>query len=343
MSRQKEVKAMLKVGLIGPGFIGNIHLQSYEQIKNLRVVAIAEGNEVSGRKAAELFHCDYYPSAEDMLNRADIDMVDICVPTFLHEKFVLMAAAAGKHVLCEKPLALHVDTVDRMISAARRAGVKFMAAQTLRFWPEYVKIKQLMDEGVFGRLEAVATSRLAQPSNWSQWFKDPAKSGGTLYDLLLHDIDYLRYALGPINSVYAVGTQSEIGAWEHIIASLTFQNGVKASVEAAHRMAEGFPFTMTFRAVGTKATVDFHFTAGHNLENKDQANSRFDYYENGKGLIPVHVPQGDAYVEELRYFADCILSDREPLMVPLEQSREVLAVMAVIQRSLENGVVQNVT
>jgi UDP-N-acetylglucosamine 3-dehydrogenase len=334
---------MLKVGLIGPGFIGNIHLQSYEKIENLRVVAIAEGNEASGRKAAELFRCDYYPSAEDMLNQADIDMVDICVPTFLHEKYVLMAVAAGKHVLCEKPLALDVDSVDRMISAANQAGVKFMAAQALRFWPEYVKIKELADVGEFGRLEAVATSRLAQPSNWSSWFKDPEKSGGTLYDLLLHDIDFLRYMLGPINTVYAVGTQSENGAWEHILATLTFHNGVKASVEASHRMAEGFPFTMSFRAVGTKATVDFHYTAGHNLESKDEAQSRFQYYENGKGLVPVHIPKGDAYEEELRYFADCIMSDSEPVRVPLEQSREVLAIMAVIQRSLENGAVQNVT
>jgi UDP-N-acetylglucosamine 3-dehydrogenase len=332
---------MLKVGLIGPGFIGQIHLQAYEKIENMRVVAISEGNEEAGKQTAERFGCAYYRSAEDMLNHADLDIVDICTPTFLHEKYVLMAAAAGKHVLCEKPLALDVDAADRMIAAAKRANVKLMAAQTQRFWPEYVTIKQLMEEGQFGQLETVATNRLAQSSNWSSWFKDPAKSGGTLYDLLLHDIDFLRYALGPIDTVYAIGTQSEAGAWEHIMASLRFRNGVKAHAEASHRMAEGFPFTMSYRAVGTKATADFYYTAGHNLENINEAQSRFHYYVNGKGLVPVHVPQGDAYEEELRYFGGCILSDSEPDRVPPEQSREVLAILAAIQRSLETGAVEH--
>jgi UDP-N-acetylglucosamine 3-dehydrogenase len=98
---------------------------------------------------------------------------------------------------------------------------------------------------------------------------------------------------------------------------------------------------MSFRAVGTKATADFYYTAGHNLENIKEAQSRFHYYVNGKGLVPVHVPQGDAYEEELRYFGGCILSDSEPDRVPPEQSREVLAILAAIQRSLETGAVEH--
>jgi predicted dehydrogenase len=80
----------MKVGVIGPGFIGSIHLQAYQKIENLQIAAIAGGNEASGRKMAETYHCDYFPSAEEMLSLADIDMVDICLPTYLHEKFVMM-------------------------------------------------------------------------------------------------------------------------------------------------------------------------------------------------------------------------------------------------------------
>jgi UDP-N-acetylglucosamine 3-dehydrogenase len=331
------VNTLMKVGVIGPGFIGNTHLQAYQKIENLQIAAIAGGKEASGRKLAETYHCAYFPSAEEMLSQADIDMVDICLPTYLHEKYVMMAIAAGKHVLCEKPLALDVSAVDRMIAAAKQAGVKFMSAQVLRFWPEYVKFKQLLDDGVFGQMEIVTTRRLAQPANWAAWFKDPAKSGGTLYDLMQHDIDFLRYTLGSVEKVYAVGTQDEAGAWDHVVTTLSFHNGVKASVEATHRMAEGFPFTMSLQAVGTKATLDFHYTAGVNLENMNKAQSSFHYYENGKGIIPVDISEGDPFVEELRYFTECILTNEEPSVVPLVQSREVMVILAGIQRSLETG------
>jgi UDP-N-acetylglucosamine 3-dehydrogenase len=328
---------MIHVGVIGTGFMAKTHLDAYQKMKDVRIMAVTAVNEEKGKALAQSYECEFISTAEEMMARKDVHMIDVCTPTFVHEKLVIMAAEAGKHVICEKPLALSVEEVDSMIAATKKAGVKFMAAQVLRFWPEYVEIKKLYDNGDLGATQIVYASRLTQFPTWSEWFKDVSKSGGGLYDLHLHDIDYLYHLFGPVDSVYATGKKNENGAWNHVVSQLTFKNGSKACVEASYQMPEGYPFTATLRIVGDEAAADYHFSAGYNLENLDESEGRLLLSKSRVGLTYPEVENSNPYYNELEYFVQCIVQNKEPDRVQPEDSKEVLKILIAIEASLENG------
>lgn len=328
---------MLHVGIIGAGFMGRTHGNAYKNLADVRLAGIASRGQEKARKFAEEYQCTNYPQPEELIKNPSIDIIDICLPTHLHEQYVVLAAAHGKHVLCEKPFSLTLEVADRMIEATRKAGVKFMIAQVLRFWPEYIKIKELCDQGVPGKINAVYACRLAQFPNWGDWFQDVEKSGGALFDLHLHDIDYLCYLLGPVRSVYAVGKQDQNGAWNHVTSVLNFVNGAKAVAEGSNQMTAGYPFTMGLRAVGEQGTIEFSFKAGFNLEERASAANAVVLYKEGQAPEVLDVVQKDGYLHEIEYFVNCVKNDVQPAIVTPEESREVLQLVLALKTSLESG------
>ena len=329
---------MLNIAIIGSGFIAGAHAAAINNSEKVNLAGIANPNEVSVKKAAEAAGCKWFTDIEKMLKEEDIDIVDICVPTFLHEQYVLMAAKHGKNILCEKPVALNVESFDNMVKAAEEAGVRFMVAQVLRFWPEYVDIKKRYAAGEFGEVKYVYANRLGQHPTWTKWHVDPAKSGGGLYDMMLHDIDFVRYVFGPVKEVYAAGWQSETGCWNHVMANLIFENGVKAGIEGSMAMTDNYPFNMNFRIVGENKSEEYNLSAGLNLEDVASAKRQEIIFENGKDPVLADVDQSeDAYQNEIEYFADCVESGKETDIVPLEENRNVLEIEAAIQKSLETG------
>lgn len=328
---------MLNVAVIGTGYIGLLHAAAAFNSEKLNLVAVAERNEAAGRRAAEEYNCKWYADTEEMLQKEDIDIVDICLPTFLHEEYALLAARYKKHILCEKPVALSVESFDRMRDAARSAGVKMMVAQVVRFWEEYVDIKNRYDAGEFGKVKMAYAARLAQHPTWTAWMRNPEMSGGGLYDLHTHDIDYLRHIFGPAESVYAVGYKNEFGCWNHVVSSITFKNGVKAVAEGAYEMTENYPFKMNFRITGDDKTVEYDMRAGLNIKDGNGKRDELICETGKEAVVIAKVDYPDPYMAEVEYFADCVLNDVEPEMVPLEQSREVLLMLAAINKSLETG------
>ena len=158
---------MQKIALIGAGFIGAGHAAACSNSKILELTAICDVNEEVGKALADKHGCAFYTDAEEMLKECDIDIVDICVPTFLHKTNILLAAKYKKHIICEKPVTLTMEDMDEILGAVKRAGVKFMVAQVLRFWPEYVAIKEMYDAGDFGDVKMIYANRLAQHPNWT--------------------------------------------------------------------------------------------------------------------------------------------------------------------------------
>ena len=333
---------MLKVGIIGAGFIADSHANAYRLMDNIELTGISDVCEEAGRDFAVKFGCTYYPNAEKLLERSDIDIIDICLPTFLHEKYVIMSASYGKHILCEKPFTIALDSADRMLEAVNNAGVKFMIAQVVRFWPEYEKIKEICDCKGIGDVKVVYANRLSQHPNWSNWFKDVEKSGGGLFDLHLHDIDFMSYLLGPVESVYATGKQSENGAWNYVITILNFRNGCKACVEGGYEMTDGYPFTNSLRAFGSEGTIELNINAGYNIKNINEGKRELVHYKKGCKPNIINVEQKDAYANEIEYFVKCVYENKKPEVVMPEESRVVLGLIHVIKRSLETGEVQNI-
>ena len=328
---------MLNVAVIGAGYIGLLHAKAVKDSDKLNLVALAERNQEVGIKAADDFGCKWFADAEEMLQSEDIDIVDICLPTFLHEEYALLAARYKKHILCEKPVALSVESFDRMTEAANRAGVKMMVAQVVRFWHEYADIKNRYEQGEFGKVKMVYANRLAQHPTWTNWMRNPKMSGGGLYDLHTHDVDYMRYIFGPAESVYAVGYKNDFGCWNHVISSITFKNGVKAVCEGAYEMTENFPFNMYFRITGSDKTAEYQLKAGLNIKDGDQTRQEIIFETGKEPQVYTKEEYPDPYRDEIEYFADCVANGTDPETVPLYQSREVLKMLAAINESLETG------
>ena len=203
---------MIKVGLVGYGFMGHMHAQCYAATGEAKVVALADVDPAKRAEASEKLGAQTFESIEDLLANINVDIVDICTPTYLHAQHVITAAHAGKDIMCEKPMSLNVESCDQMIDAVKKAGVKLMMGQVIRFWPEYMVIKQMVDSGKYGKvLWLSAQRRTCLPAAWENWFADPEKSGGGVLDLHIHDEDYIAYLIGSPKSVDANGVKGQGG------------------------------------------------------------------------------------------------------------------------------------
>jgi predicted dehydrogenase len=320
---------------MGTGFIGAQHAASYATIEGAKVVAIADVNKEAGQKLANEYKSAFYADAEEMLKREKLDIVDVCLPTFLHEKYVLLAFKYNAHVLCEKPFTLSYESAERMVEAAEKANKTFMIGQVIRFWPEYVKAKELVDAGEFGPIKLMTMARLAQHPNWTTWHRDPKKSGGGLFDLHVHDVDYACYLFGDVEQVYAIGEKDKNGCWNHVLTTLTFKNGQRAAIEGAFEMTENYPFTMNMRIVGHKATYEYNFIAGFNLENVGGAIRNAVMFKNGAEPEVQKIDETDAYLLELRYFIEQLAKGEKVSRALPRHSLYVMKVMLAIQESLE--------
>ncbi|WP_051189199.1 Gfo/Idh/MocA family protein [Halalkalibacillus halophilus] len=327
---------MKNVGLVGLGFIGKAHFNAYQHIPNAEVTAICTRSEVTDPEIVNNFHGLLIQNFDELLKNESIDIIDICLPTYLHEEYIVKAAEAGKHIICEKPLTLTEESTERIISVANENDVELFVGHLLRFWPEYELIKSYKETDQLNGLDIVHAKRLGQFPAWSDWFKYPEKSGGALFDLHIHDIDFAYYLLGEVESVYAVGSQNEQGAWTQIMTTLVFKNKTKAFIEASNQMPDGYPFTMNFRAQAKDATLEFAVSAGENIEGIDENNSSLNFYKDQSNQS-LNVPLSDPFQKELAYFVSCLEENSENKIIPVSDVRYVMKLLQSIKSSLETG------
>ncbi|MFN3653680.1 MAG: Gfo/Idh/MocA family protein [Armatimonadota bacterium] len=194
------------VGIIGSGFVAEIHAEALKRVPNARLAAVASPTEANVRRFAERFETPHwYTDYRALLENPEVDLVSLCLPNDLHCRAAVDAASAGKHVICEKPLCPSLAEADTMIGACRDAGVKLMYAEELCFTPKYVRAKQLADEGALGRVYLVKQSEKHDGPH-ADWFWDVQRSGGGVtFDMGCHAIEFFRWILGKrrITSVYA--------------------------------------------------------------------------------------------------------------------------------------------
>jgi predicted dehydrogenase len=327
---------VLKVAILGFGFIGRAHGEAYARLPNVKMVAVGGCRQERVREWKSPYAIQFYAGPDALLESADADIVDICLPTFMHEEFVTKAAEKGMHVICEKPLALTVEAVDRMLAAVRKAGVTFMVAQVLRFFAHYTKCRELVRDGSLGNVFFASASRLAEPPRWADWFRDPDKSGGALFDLQVHDLDYLMNLFGVPDSVFAVGLQSDSGSWDHVASSLSYPAS-KVTIEASYRMAPGWPFTTALRLMGTAGSVEYGFRVQGNVDVVEQAQHSLILYSKGGTATRFEIDDPDPYLRELEYFVDVVERGEQPDSVRPADARSVIAVLQATKQSLETG------
>ncbi|KPJ63044.1 MAG: hypothetical protein AMS15_01960 [Planctomycetes bacterium DG_23] len=332
---------MVGVGVVGIGFMGNMHFNIYQANQKARVVAIADLNEkrlkgdwsdIAGNigdaatAKVDLSGIATYKDASDLIASDDVELVDICLPTYLHKKYVVKALEAGKNVLCEKPISLSLDDAQEMVEASEKAEGKFMVAHCVRFWPEYALVKEMVAEGRYGRVLSATFRRLSAAPTWSgeNWLMDAQKSGSALYDLHCHDVDYINYLLGRPQAVSAAGVSHITSGIDHVVANYFFEDDKQVTAEGGWLFPPGFPFAMSFTIVCEEATLDYHSGREKTLSV---------YLPDGSVSHP-EVPAGDGYINEIDYFLECIEEDRKPEVITAKKALEALEIIVAEEESV---------
>jgi predicted dehydrogenase len=327
---------MVKVGLIGIGFMGNMHFGCYRDNPKAQIVAIADinkkklsgdwsdivGNIAGGAGKVDLTGIRTYDSAEKLIGDADIEYVDICLPTYMHPKHAIMALEAGKHVLCEKPIALTVKDADRMIAAAKKARRNLMIGQCIRFWPEWAWLKDVIKKKKYGRVMSVHFSRLSPlPTwGWKNWLAQAQYSGGAAVDLHIHDTDFVCYVFGVPKKVTSVAAKGPTGGYDHIETTYHYANNIKITADGGWEGHAAFPFRMAYQVFCQNATIEYDCRLDPPLGI---------YLKDGSVRTGTDekIPATDGYHAEINYYVDCIAAKRKPTLCRPEDARTSLAVI----------------
>jgi predicted dehydrogenase len=250
---------MVRIGIVGSGFMARTHVEAYADIDNADVVAVASPSNADEFVAERELEADAYAAATAMFDDADVDAVDICTPTPTHREFVEGAAELGLNTFCEKPLAGSLDDAHAIADAVDETGIRFMVGHVLRFFPAYERIKATVDAGGVGDPGVVRARRLSRFPDWGHgnWYANRSKSGGALVDLAIHDLDYLRWVFGPVDRVFARsdGSREE---WTH--ATLRFESGAVGYVEASWAHPDSVGLASELEIAGTDGLIEYDTT-----------------------------------------------------------------------------------
>jgi predicted dehydrogenase len=325
---------MLNLGIAGMGYMGRVHLEASRQVPGVQVLAVAtlEPEKIRATYPGLMI----YPSYPELLRDDHLDAVIICLPTDLHEEATVKAAEHGRHILCEKPMGLDAASAQRVLQAAQAHGRILMVAHVLRFWPQYARIKELIEAGEVGSIRSVSAYRLSKFPDWSDWFRNPARSGGCLLDLQVHDVDFVHWILGHPQSVYTVGTRTAPGSWDHVHTTLKYPQA-QASLEASSLMPSSWPFTTGIYVLGTEGALEYTFRVGANIQERAQASHFFRLYKSDGAVSEPAASTDDAFVAQLRYFTHCVAQRQPPSFCPPEETCQVMQVMTASRQSAESG------
>lgn len=325
---------MLKAALIGFGGIARAHRAGYATLEKegkAELVCACDTDPASFDRRTEINlpagaedfeeHFRRYTDIEEMLAKEEIDFIDVCLPSYLHAQVSAEMLRRGYHVICEKPMALTAADCREMIRASRESGKELMVAQCLRFYPAFDFLKEAIADGRFGKLIGAFLCRLSVPPTWGweNWFMDPARSGGCLTDLHVHDLDIVRYLLGEPEAVSCRATTS-VSVHDTVHTSL-FYGDVPVTVIGDWSLS-GMKFRDDSRFDFEKATVEY------------ASDVLTVYPKDGSESYVVPLEAGSAYCREISYFCDVIAGGRENVKNPAESAARTIALVERLRESI---------
>jgi predicted dehydrogenase len=343
----------LRIGVIGTGVIATgSHLPAIARLGGLlELVAVADVRPAAAEQAAQTYGVDAYTDYRQLLDRKDIDLVDICTPEFLHREQTLAAAAAGKHIHCEKPMAMNAAEGDDMIAACKRAGVRLMIGHSRRFTPRYQRIREAIDEGAIGPVRFVRENErrpIAFPalpessvSLWTAagesgqakpWTKLATYTSGAAMTNAVHEMDLMRWFAGsePV-AVYAESriTDPEGEVDDFFTCMVRFANGATGASEVINRLPPDHGLYHMAEVIGDEGSIRAFDSKMTPLEIGTATG--FAHPRNWSGLLHI----GEAYENELRGFAEAIRADGA---VPMDawEARQAIAMSEAAVRSAKS-------
>ena len=341
----------MKVGLVGLGFMGSMHLSNYlKMAKNnvdieftaicdsdpnkLKSGSLAKGNIDTGIDSLNFSAYKCYTNMEEMIKSENLDYVDLCIPTYLHAPMAVKAMEMGVNVFCEKPMARTSAECAQMIDTAKRTGKKLMIGHTLRYWDAYVYAKECIDKNTFGKCTGAYFYRGGETPVWSweNWLLNSERAGGCLLDQHVHDVDTIVWMFGLPEAVSTIGKNIVPGSGYDIVSTnYSYGDKVINAQDDWTINGKGYGFKMLFRMNFEKGALVF---------------------ENGKLMVHPDDGEGfeakfegrDAYYEEILLFNKLLKGEESfDYLALLESHKQTIMLAEAEEKSADlNGALQKI-
>lgn len=324
---------MQKVVVVGFGFMGMTHAINILKNKRIKLVAIVDkdidgieskltsssGNFSTGNiDPAMLASINKYQSLESCLESEELDAIHICVHTDLHYDLAKKALLKGLHVFLEKPMTLEITQGEELVRLATNDNVIFMVGHVLRFMSPYQKLKKWIDYETHGALKFLSMFRFSGVPAWGQWKEKQiayGSSGGALFDLLIHDIDYVNYLFGSPDKIESKYLSGALSDYDYISAFWNYEQlGIKVKLEGGNTFHSTFPFQAGFMANFENASVFYTTLKPDNIQVANDDEIEEVAAEDG----------GDGFYNEIDYFYNCIEKNSKPKKCLPESSLETI-------------------
>lgn len=327
---------MIKTAVVGLGFMGQTHVSCYQNSPLAHLAAVGDANAGkmrSGARVAGNIDSNAPLDLSDVRTTSDIaaliadpeiELIDFCLPTREHARHTIRALQAGKHVLCEKPLAWTVEECDQVIEAWKSSGKYLLIGHCLRFWPQYVRAHEMIQSGELGAILYARLFRSGGAPSWSAWLMDGAQSGGSVLDMHVHDVDTALWWFGAPDSIAATGLVRD-GLPLKVDAAWTYKGGPHVHLHGGWDPNSSH-FAMGFEIVGAGASLHWDSSRGEAMQ-----------LYRGAEATEILAEGPSAYQAEIDYFLDCIQSGRAPERITPQGSRQSVAMAREELRQLGFG------
>jgi len=338
----------VNVGVVGLGFMGVTHLRAYLGNPMARVVAVCDAARLPvngvlpGIKGNIKTNSDdihlgagvkTFRRIEELLAGDEVELIDLCTPTPLHPEQCIAALKAGKYVLCEKPLARTSVAAMEILRASESARGFLMPAMCMRFWPGWSWLKKVAEEKTYGRILAARFRRVSEMPAWSKqgiYGGGGVDLGGALFDLHIHDTDFVNFLFGRPDAVFSSGVVNAAGTIDHVVTQYIYPApGPAVHAEGNWLLAKGF--NMSFTVHCERATLDFDLGRGADA---------MQVCEHGGNSQTVHYDEPDGYVGEIRYMLDCVAKGHRPQIVDARAGVTALEICEAEEKSIRSGNVE---
>ncbi len=337
----------LRLGVLGCGTAAHFHASACRSSQKIKLVSAFDVNYENAKKLADIYNLTVSENYQDILKSDEVDAVLITLPHYLHADLTVATAEAGKHILCEKPMAPTLEECDTMIKAAKKAGVKLMIAENHRFLPAHELIKKLLDDGLIGTPLLVRgyegvdeTPDLSKPEHWKG---SPEKAGGgVLMDAAVHKFAILNWMLGDVASAYCWLAKQVIKlenkADDNAMILVKFENGCIGEIVVSDTVFS--PPTNRLEFYGTEGTIleDHAWKKPVQIFStvKEAGENRYQWYRPEVEHEPFPMYYLISFRYEDEHFAECVLEDKEPIFTP-EEAKKAVAVVLLGYLSAKTG------
>lgn len=335
-----------KVAILGAGFITDIHMESYHRfVPDAEVVAVYARKQEKAKAFAEKYGiANHYADLDAVINESGCEVVDICLPNYLHAEATIRAARAGKHVIIEKPLATTLEDADKMIKACSDAGVKLMYAEELCFAPKYERVRTMVGEGAVGDIYMLKQGEKHSGPH-SDWFYDiDLAGGGVLMDMGCHAFGWFSWMLGNAKPKSVMASMSTVfhkgrtRGEDNSVVIVEYDNGVTAVAENSWAKHGGMDDRSEVYGTGGVIYADLFMGNAAVAYSREGYGYAMEKADTTKGWsFPIFEEAfNQGYPHELRHFIECVREDKEPLVTG-EMGRDVLEVIYAAYASAGQG------